>query len=537
LRIKRIAHLFASSRTWSRRPRGTVSAKLHKRMRKLRPAIVLFSCLTGCTSVDLLYPTVDPPPPPEIAPNKVQGQFCTEDPATIIFPLKVWFVIDDSGSMMMNDPNQHRYTGVEDLATSLGNPGKIFFGGEVFSGDRTMRFSNPRFSDDVTLFNGEVAATAGPGAGQTPYLGALNLALAEITADIMENASNAKRTRYVIIFLSDGTPTDSMEPEIIAAENEIMALSAKVGGITLNTVLLGGDDPAAIPLLQQMASVGMGQYKSFPNGDALDYSGFDFSTIRRTYEQRFFVMTNTSMVPNGNGQDVDSDQDSLVDSLELMMGTDPTKRDTDGDGCNDALEIRVGWDPLSKKAGECTCTAAEVANDTDNDGLNDCEEKWIGTLPSDSDSDIGKDSATDPDLAADGLDFFEVRDPTFNNMATDRDLDGVLDLEELRAHTAIDVPDRNRDKWAYQYVKFQKAANSDRCYEFEIDNVTLGHTLKTAEHDADENVLELHLVESSQDDPHHDRIYRVARLKVPYADGNRVVNVEPTDFSITMQAP
>jgi hypothetical protein len=491
--------------------------------------------LSGCTSVDLLYPTVQPPPPPEVEPNKVQGQFCTEDPATIVFPLKVWFVIDDSGSMQMNDPNQKRYTGVETLATALGNPGKVYFGGEVFSGQRTMRFSNPRFIDDVTLFNSEVASTAGPGAGETPYLGALNLALGEITADIMANVAMAKRTRYVIIFLSDGQPTDSMGPAIIAAVDEIMALQPKVGGITLNTVMLGGDDPAAAPLLMQMAAEGMGQYKSFPNGDSLDYSGFDFSTIRRTYQQRFFVMTNTSMVPNGQGQDVDSDGDSLPDAVEMAMGTDPTKRDTDGDGCNDALEVRVGWNPLMKVAGECTCDAMhDPTKDTDNDGLNDCEESWIGTLPTDMDSDIGASAPTDPDLAADGLDFFEVKDPTFPNTATDRDLDGVLDLEELRQHTAIDVPDMDREKFAYRYTTFEKAPNSDRCYQFVIENVTLGHTLATVEHAADENVLELHLVQSSMDDPHHDRIYRVARIKVPWADGNRVVNIEPTDFSILM---
>ncbi len=444
-------------------------------------------------------------------------------------------MIDDSGSMQMNDPNQKRYTGVEALATQLGAPGKVFFGGEVFSGDRTLRFSNPRFIDDVPTFNAEVAATAGPGAGETPYLGALNLALGEITQDIMASGDIGKRTRYVIIFLSDGQPTDSMQPAILDAVASLMALGSQVGGITLNTVLLGGDDPMAAPLLQQMATNGMGEYKSFPNGDALDYTGFDFSTIRRSYVQRFFMVTNTSMISNGKIQQVDSDGDSIPDVTEMAMGTNPASKDTDGDGCNDALEIRVGWNPLMKVDGECTCTAAEIAADTDNDGLNDCEEKWIGTLTTDPDSDIGQVAmTTDGDLVADGLDFYELSDATFNNTTSDRDLDGVLDIEELKVHTAPDIFDSDRDLWAYQYTKFEISPTNSLCYDFEVHNLSLGHTLATADHAAEENVFELHFAQSSEDDPHHDRIYRIARVKVPYAAGNSVTTITPDQFSILL---
>ncbi len=56
-------------------------------MREVRSATVAVLVLaTGCTSVDLLYPAVDPPAPPEVQPNMMQGTFCTEDPSTIVFP-------------------------------------------------------------------------------------------------------------------------------------------------------------------------------------------------------------------------------------------------------------------------------------------------------------------------------------------------------------------------------------------------------------------------------------------------------------------
>jgi hypothetical protein len=437
--------------------------------------------------------------------------------------------------MMQNDPNRRRYTGVMDLATRLGNPGRVYFGGQVFSGERTLRFSNPRFIDDVALFNGQVAATSAAGAGQTPYLGALNLALSELTADVNESGAMSKRTRYVIIFLSDGQPTDSAEPQILAAVDQLMALKAQVGGITLNTVFLGGD-PTAITLMQNMATRGEGQFKSFPNGDALDYTGFDFSAIRRTFLHRFFMATNVSMVSDGKVQLVDSDGDSLPDVEEQRIGSDPVLRDTDQDGCNDALEARVGWDPRARAAGQCTCTAAEIGADPDRDGLTTCEEKWVGTVSIDPDSDIAKVMGTDGDLVPDGLDFYSMQDATFPNVSTDRDLDGRLDIEELRVHTAIDQADTDRDRWAYRYAKFERATDG-RCYDFEIDNVTLGRTLATADHGSGENMIELHFAQSSQDDPHHDRIYRVARLRVPYAEGNAVIRVAPSDFSTILGGP
>ncbi|MBI3417215.1 MAG: Ig-like domain-containing protein [Verrucomicrobia bacterium] len=42
----------------------------------------------------------------------------------------------------------------------------------------------------------------------------------------------------------------------------------------------------------------------------------------------------------------DTDKDSLADSVEFVIGTDPSKPDTDGDGINDGVEIRQGLNPL-----------------------------------------------------------------------------------------------------------------------------------------------------------------------------------------------
>jgi hypothetical protein len=504
-------------------------------------AVAVIGGATACTDADLLFPTVDPPPPPEIAPNEIKGQFCTQDPATIVYPMKVWFVIDDSGSMQMNDPNQNRYKKVCTLAMAKADPGHVFFGGEVFSGVRTKVFTSPRFMDDVPMFCAQVTAAQNAGNGDTPYLGALNLAMGEIEADIDANKVLAKRTKYVVIFLSDGIPTDSTPADDIDAVDRLVSLGPPLSaGITLNTVLLGGDDPGAPGLLQQMANHGNGVFKSFPSGDQLNYDGFDFSTVRRTYLQRFFVLTNLSMLPNGKtGPDVDSDGDGLPDFQEMAMGLDPTSRDTDGDGCNDKLEVNMNWDPKAKVMGQCECDpkVADVTKDTDNDGLNDCEEYWLKTTANDPDSDIGKITMTDPDYIFDSLDHYQVNDPTFPDITTDRDLDGFLDREELRMHTSLDVPDVDREKWQYNYTTFEKDPNKDRCYNFVVDNVTLGHTLKTPEHAADENVILMYYVESAADDPYFDTMYTLAKMNVPYKDGNLVLTVDPSQFNIKLGIP
>ncbi len=502
----------------------------------VRILIPLLGCL-ACTNADLFEPEIPPEPVPEVKPNEIKGTFCVEDPATIVFPLKIWFIIDDSGSMATSDPNQRRFTAVKDLATGLAQPDRRFFGGEIFAGENATRFSNPRFTDDVKVFNASVDSVTGPGNGSTPYLRALNLAYDELAADIREVGGMARRTRYVIIFLSDGNPTDSEEPEILAATENIMGLESQAGGVTLNTVYLGGGSTVAETILQAMANVGKGLYKSFPNGDALDYSGFDFSSIRRNYIHRKFFFTNRSSLPTPEGPQVDSDEDGIEDARELELGTDPTLRDTDGDGCGNLLEGRVGWNPLvpGNTNNECTCTAKEAVADTDRDGLTDCEEKWIGTVSIDPDSDLGKDNSLQGDLVPDELDFIYLNNATLPNAEADRDLDGFSDLVEFETHTDVSFNDSvHRDRLAYRYPEFKQRADEPRCYDFRVENVTLSRTLATDHHAADENVFEFYFSQSAQDDPHGERLFRKARVLVPYVEAGLQLQVEASQFDIIL---
>lgn len=499
---------------------------------------ILFALAMACTESALYLPETPPPGALGDHPNKVVGSFCTEDPQSLKFPLKVWFVIDDSGSMQTNDPNQRRYTATKELATKLAKPQEVFFGGQIF-GVHTLRFSEPRFTDDLSTFHAAVDGVTGPGLGGTPYLAALALATAELTADI-EASESASRTRYVVIFLSDGSPTDAPgNPDrVLSAVDGLMALQPRVGGLTMNTVFLGntsGTGPA--DLLQKMAERGNGSFKSFAQGDQLDYSGFDFSSIRRTYNLRTFAVINHNMLPVEEGQRVDSDGDGLSDETERRLGTDVRLPDTDRDGCSDLMEVRVAWDPLvdGRRNGQCSCQRELMEKDTDGDGLNDCEESWLGTSIKDPDSDTNASRGPAGDLIPDRLDFLYLADATFPNDSSDRDRDGVSDRTEFEQHTDVTFNDTStREAWAYAYADFATQASNERCHHFVVNNVALGKTLATADHAENENIIEIYFAQSPQDAPHSERLFRIARMKVPYAEGGQTITVKPEDFSILL---
>lgn len=490
----------------------------------------------GCTNTGLHRDEGPPAPPPKQVVT-VQGTFCTEDPETVKFPVKIWLVIDDTGSMQQNDPGQGRYQAARDLATALQDPDQanpsILFGAMKFAegGTGTLRITQPdRFTPSAATFIANIDAVANPGNGGTPYVTALNFTFGELSQDATEDPIIARRTRYVVIFLSDGQPTgtDDNPASIAAATENVMGLRDRVGDITLNTVYLGGGNAEAEAILMQMSQIGNGIYKSFPGGDTLDYSDFDFSSIRRNYSQRFFLVSNQHALPTVRGQVVDSDKDGLGDYREEQLGTNLLEKDTDGDGCRDLHEVRdAGWDPLIDGAtnNQCVCTDALKNSDTDGDGMNDCEEKFISSNPETADSDRNEDDTVIGDLVWDEMDFTYLGDVLYPNDGQDFDVDAVPDLSELRTHTFPQGNDEARDVWAYDYVYVDQQPDNPRCYDFQVDNVAIMPTLPSGD-----NEILLYFAQSPQDNAQKEKSFRIAR-KTVNINNLQTVNVAPEDFS------
>ena len=120
----------------------------------------------------------------------VQGTFCTEDPETVSYPVKIWMVLDNTGSMNTNDPGEERFNAADALSIALEDtepPPSMFFGAMIFSegGLGTQRITIPdRFTPVASTFVANVAAVRGNANGGTPYVTALNFSFGELNQDI-----------------------------------------------------------------------------------------------------------------------------------------------------------------------------------------------------------------------------------------------------------------------------------------------------------------------------------------------------------------
>lgn len=200
-----------------------------------------------------------------------------------------------------------------------------------------------------------------------------------------------------------------------------------------------------------------------------------------------------------NPKIADSDSDGLSDGDEVnTYGTDPLEPDSDSDGFTDAFEVAnvaLGFDPLADNSGDdpdgdglinseelLHGTNAALA-DTDSDGINDGDElsgalnpyvfNVLGavpgdpTLPLEPDSDgdgisdgdeVGSSNGfvtdpnsgdTDGDFMLDGFEVASGLDPTDSNgdngTTGDPDGDGLLNIDEEFAGTDPNNPDSDGD--------------------------------------------------------------------------------------------
>lgn len=77
---------------------------------------------------------------------------------------------------------------------------------------------------------------------------------------------------------------------------------------------------------------------------------------------------------------LDTDRDGLDCRTELMLGTDPQKKDTDGDGLSDGEEV-TGWALISRDGTRRRVRSDPLQNDSDGDGFSDAVEKELKTDP------------------------------------------------------------------------------------------------------------------------------------------------------------
>jgi hypothetical protein len=463
--------------------------------------------MLGCTDVDL-FTAVDEDP--ALARTRLASLVCGPAQEVVPVPYKVLFVIDTSASNLVNETDPPLFNGLIDvergvtrreaavrsaISAHIGQP-NVSFGIITFNDFpqvQTFGFTRDLGALDAAVRN------IGAATGWTNYSDTILRVDEVIQGDLARlEAAEARRTHYLVFWLSDGYPTRGItydDPKVLAEAlgrgvNFVLTNSTgRAAEVRFNTAFIGGGTPDTNPLdtaevrqqkldawtrdaanarqlLSSLASVGKGLFTDIPSGQP-----FTFPISTTTVQRRFVIApsvmaANLNVVFGSSRPLVDSDADGVADVDDEA----PTNPDADGDGVRDGIELQLpsSCDPKDA-ARPGTCAAKGV--DTDGDGLFDCEEALLGSDP--------KRLDTDDDGYLDSLEVLGRTSPVHGS-SVDRDADGLTDDIELRAHLdprQVTTPEAAR-RFSYDYQVAQRESRPDGslCYQVSLANVVMLET-------------------------------------------------------------
>ncbi len=324
---------------------------------------------------------------------KTNGEICAGPPSAFEAYTKVLFVVDKSGSNNTTDTNSYRVNTIGDFYQKHKGNTFVEWSVAVFNGSSSESYITG-FSGDSAVVTAAIARIGQTtDAGSTPYKSALATARSTINYDMTTHPDQT--SSYVVVFLSDGQPTDYGSPADDTAINADVDSLVKMGRVTLSTVYYGPNDAVASGRLSRMAQIGGGQFLDtnidgrIPIDDLIG-----FATAEPWIIKSFYV-TNLNASPCDDGSiDSDSDADGLCDKDELRYNAefreDPSKlqrmngkqfdqysRNSFASNLSDAFFYKYIVYGEALPLG-CTDTA-----DSDSDLLNNCEEQFLhSTTPS-----------------------------------------------------------------------------------------------------------------------------------------------------------
>lgn len=525
---------------------------------------------------------------------EIQGEVCTDPPEETDFPVKILFMIDGSGSMQFVDNPTFRALAVEEAILRLRSNSSVSFAVIRFNeSDAVLTKPNSQItSDDPFGVDLSGAFTQDVGILQqavqglrvadsvTDYQGALSTAYQLLLQDMLAEApAQLARTKYVILFLSDGDPfpeccsqasqaqglcdpstniyfcedpdairtnptqlpylaagEDYNQPfQIYASVQDIMDLGQnfQVGEIRMHTAFLF--DPTLVGALDANGCYSIGgvnfvcadEARELLSGMAEIGEGVfrDFSAA----EEIDFLGFDLSTIKRENAM-----KNLIVSNTNMMATPQGLTVDSDGDGLSDAVEFDEGMNRLSR--------------DSDDDGFSDTLE-WkfrrngfdpLAPNPgcdmderTDNDADglllceelLLRTSSelfdTDADGVPDGLELQAGTDPARADALSDADLDGVRNGDEVRVHSGIGFDEASkRPDLAYRYRTDELGQNDQggNCYEFRVKNVKLGTPLARPmeENSYGRNDILLYMAQAPFDDPNDFGSYKVACVHARY---------------------
>ena len=448
----------------------------------------------------------------------LSGQFITKSPDEIQFPVKVLFAIDCSLSMGQEidgaqagaDPAFQRIDAVKSFINEYNVNDNVSFEIMLWSTSVFERTRNVEgdfgFTKNVVELNRVLDAVRND--TQTDYVGTLSEINKDIQVDMLleTDANNLQRTKYIVVFLSDGIANDNgrqSDTDIINEVGKIVDLteSAGVAGFNLHTfLLLGGFQPGdagdefrdqATTTLEDMAAEGGGEFTEFENAEAVNFLNLVDLRLSIEYLLKYIIAYNVNTIPGTEVIHLDTDGDGLSDEQEMDYGSNPTLRDSDNDGLSDYVEFTLSSPGNVFNPNTDPDTDAPDSNcspvlgqwlDSDGDLLTDCEEELIGTDRLVVD--------TDGDGIPDGLEFLAGTNPFFAEDVVDTDYDGFANPIEIRNHTNVKSNDpKLRARYSYNYqlidrgkLRIEQGTNEGtiqsvrRLFTLDISNIDIMET-------------------------------------------------------------
>jgi hypothetical protein len=495
--------------------------------------LVLALALQGAAACSDATLGVPAPPAKAALDNRlsITGSFCTQPATQADFPVKIIFVVDLSNSMCYSDPAAgyctalrcdstterqvgqppRRLVAVQSIIDQYAtNPAVLFsvvpFSASIHNYPSELTGGQTLFTKDVSLLNLDELRNVD---SVTDYQGVLSTVKSLLSDDMSETRrrrpSELPRTKYAVVFLTDGTPfphcsrgdpTQNDPPDAPNCDSHpetcTICQVGKLPGDNFFPGLQAGEDYnenyQLIQLVNDMHKLGdsynVGELKFHaaelrvdnavvccPGCFAADPNGTKAATLLKAMGQPEAGLGSYTLFRRPEDLTfVDFDFTSLqqqfvarsliVDRRNAVATNTGLMVDSDGDGISDDDEFRSGTNRLDP--------------DTNHDGYSDlfatrykqlgldpfklpavaCNAPTCpGGLPCDTDGDGLNDCeelllGTDPELVdsdGDGIpDGLEVRlgmDPTRDDTHEDLDFDGISNIDEVLAGSSVTQPD------------------------------------------------------------------------------------------------
>lgn len=495
----------------------------------------LVSILAGCSR--------DPLQPLALMLNtrlnyvSVDARFCTLPRSPGKQKIKYLFVLDHSQSnqpgfpspltpndVSSTDPNGSRRYGplAQFLRNLIPDPNNLTYFGLIDFDDKAyLPTGITGFDSDSTNFlNNAVTDWIGAGTavlpapldkGFTNYQAALKLAQQIIQQDAQGEAVNPTRPittiSYKIVFVSDGIPnvisssspnqiyTQDFNTDILPVINQILsiksdpALGPFIANIELDTAYYfqNVQTPAAETLLQQMATVGGGQYFQFGFGKDIAYQNFAPPSRNVKFNLTDAYVENENAVWWDDGRLLTvSDGTGMPDEIKMKLNGTPNQRDSDGNGVSDLVEYRTKGKicndaSCAPKAHDPYAICAGLSPKTQTDGsiafpfssasgFNDCEAFLLGL-------DLNTFSTNGtmiPDLLAfkNGLPILPGSDGT----VADPFGDGMTNYTKLKLGLPVSVSKKKVLNFKTRVITMtheESQGIDTECYHMRVDNVAV----------------------------------------------------------------